>query len=46
MISFIQKSEKENTKMEDPTTKYSRPPFKSQSQPWPGLEARSWRSQL
>ena len=37
MISFIQKSEKENTKMEDPTTKYPRPPFKSQSQPWPGL---------
>ncbi|HWJ30504.1 MAG TPA: SDR family oxidoreductase, partial [Flavisolibacter sp.] len=23
--------------MEDPTTKYPRPPFKSQSQPWPGL---------
>jgi len=22
---------------EDPTTKYPRPPFKSQSQPWPGL---------
>ncbi|MBB1286418.1 SDR family oxidoreductase [Flavisolibacter sp. BT320] len=23
--------------MDDPTTKYPRPPFKSQSQPWPGL---------
>lgn len=23
--------------LEDPTTKYPRPPFKSQSQPWPGL---------
>ncbi|MGI4874728.1 MAG: SDR family oxidoreductase [Janthinobacterium lividum] len=24
----------------DPTTKYPRPPFKSQSQPWPGLASR------
>src|SRR4051812_2881216 len=23
--------------LEDPTTKYPKPPFKSQSQPWPGL---------
>ena len=25
---------------EDPTTKYPRPPFKEQSQPWPGLAAK------
>ena len=25
---------------EDPTTKYPRPPFKSQSQPWPGLASK------
>ncbi len=25
---------------EDPTTKYPRPPFKAQSQPWPGLAAK------
>jgi NAD(P)-dependent dehydrogenase (short-subunit alcohol dehydrogenase family) len=25
---------------EDPTTKYPRPPFKSQSQPWPGLAGK------
>ena len=23
--------------LQDPTTKYPRPPFKGQSQPWPGL---------
>jgi NAD(P)-dependent dehydrogenase (short-subunit alcohol dehydrogenase family) len=27
-------------KLEDPTTKYPRPPFKSQSQPWPGLAGK------
>ena len=26
--------------LEDPTTKYVRPPFKEQSQPWPGLASR------
>lgn len=26
--------------LEDPTTKYPRPPFKSQSQPWPGLASK------
>ncbi|GAA3925742.1 SDR family oxidoreductase [Hymenobacter algoricola] len=26
--------------LEDPTTKYARPPFKSQSQPWPGLASQ------
>jgi NAD(P)-dependent dehydrogenase (short-subunit alcohol dehydrogenase family) len=26
--------------LEDPTTKYPRPPFKSQSQPWPGLAGK------
>src|ERR1700710_1221268 len=27
-------------KMQDPTTKYPRPPFKEQSQPWPGLASK------
>ncbi|TDH28569.1 SDR family oxidoreductase [Segetibacter sp. 3557_3] len=27
-------------KLEDPTTKYPRPPFKEQSQPWPGLGSK------
>src|SRR6478609_6276050 len=26
--------------LEDPVTKYSKPPFKSQSQPWPGLASK------
>jgi NAD(P)-dependent dehydrogenase (short-subunit alcohol dehydrogenase family) len=26
--------------LEDPTTKYPRPPFKSQEQPWPGLASK------
>ncbi len=26
--------------LEDPTTKYPKPPFKSQSQPWPGLASQ------
>ncbi|UAY52851.1 SDR family oxidoreductase [Ferruginibacter albus] len=26
--------------LEDPTTKYPRPPFKEQSQPWPGLASK------
>jgi len=26
--------------IEDPAKKYPRPPFKSQSQPWPGLESK------
>jgi len=26
--------------LEDPTTKYSKPPFKEQSQPWPGLASK------
>ena len=26
--------------LEDPTTKYVRPPFKEQSQPWPGLAGK------
>lgn len=29
-----------STLPEDPTTKYPRPPFKKQSQPWPGLATR------
>jgi NAD(P)-dependent dehydrogenase (short-subunit alcohol dehydrogenase family) len=27
-------------KLQDPTTKYPRPPFKEQSQPWPGLTGK------
>src|SRR5438067_1597050 len=27
-------------KLQDPTTKYPKPPFKSQSQPWPGLAGK------
>src|ERR1700750_325627 len=27
-------------KLEDPTTKYPKPPFNSQSQPWPGLASK------
>jgi len=27
-------------KLEDPTTKYPKPPFRGQSQPWPGLAAQ------
>src|SRR4051812_43802223 len=27
-------------KLEDPTTKYPKPPFKSQEQPWPGLASK------
>lgn len=30
----------ENTDLEDPTTKYPKPPFKGQSQPWPGLASK------
>lgn len=29
-----------NVGLEDPTTKYPRPPFKEQSQPWPGLSSK------
>ena len=27
-------------KLEDPTTKYPKPPFKYQPQPWPGLQSK------
>src|SRR3954464_10461197 len=30
-------SSSNSEKLEDPTTKYPKPPFKGQSQPWPGL---------
>ena len=26
--------------LEDPTTKYPKPPFEEQSQPWPGLASK------
>jgi NAD(P)-dependent dehydrogenase (short-subunit alcohol dehydrogenase family) len=44
--SFATADKKENTEplspqaLEDPTTKYPKPPFKSQSQPWPGLAGK------
>src|ERR1700712_1787036 len=28
------------TELQDPTTKYPKPPFKRQSQPWPGLASK------
>jgi NAD(P)-dependent dehydrogenase (short-subunit alcohol dehydrogenase family) len=28
------------TKLQDPTTKYPKPPFREQSQPWPGLASK------
>lgn len=31
---------KQETSMEDPTTKYPTPPFKHQKQPWPGLASK------
>lgn len=30
----------ENLKLEDPTTKYPKPPFQEQTQPWPGLASK------
>ena len=27
-------------KLQDPTTQYSKPPFKGQEQPWPGLASK------
>ncbi len=40
-FSGIESSETtNNVTMEDPTTKYPKPPFKGQSQPWPGLAGK------
>lgn len=44
-INPVMAAEKNNEMMhpnlpEDPTTKYPRPPFKKQSQPWPGLAGK------
>ena len=33
-------NQKDKTMLEDPTTKYPRPPFKKQEQPWPGLASK------
>jgi NAD(P)-dependent dehydrogenase (short-subunit alcohol dehydrogenase family) len=38
--SFAQNTDLKIRKLEDPTTKYPRPPFKGQSQPWPGLASK------
>jgi NAD(P)-dependent dehydrogenase (short-subunit alcohol dehydrogenase family) len=32
--------EKENSMLQDPTSKYPKPPFEAQSQPWPGLAGK------
>jgi NAD(P)-dependent dehydrogenase (short-subunit alcohol dehydrogenase family) len=37
---FAQKSDLKISSMENPVTKYPKPPFKSQSQPWPGLASK------
>ncbi len=34
------RSSAHSSDLEDPTTKYPKPPFKSQSQPWPGLAGK------
>jgi NAD(P)-dependent dehydrogenase (short-subunit alcohol dehydrogenase family) len=34
------KGEESPKALDDPTTKYPKPPFKSQSQPWPGLASK------
>ena len=40
-VSIQNENESETAIMlEDPTTKYSKPPFKAQSQPWPGLSSQ------
>jgi NAD(P)-dependent dehydrogenase (short-subunit alcohol dehydrogenase family) len=39
--SFAQKTEQQRAKgLVDPTTKYPKPPFKPQQQPWPGLASK------
>jgi NAD(P)-dependent dehydrogenase (short-subunit alcohol dehydrogenase family) len=38
--SFAQKSDLKVSSMDNPVTKYPKPPFKSQSQPWPGLASK------
>jgi NAD(P)-dependent dehydrogenase (short-subunit alcohol dehydrogenase family) len=38
--SFAQKSDLKVSSIDNPVTKYPKPPFKSQSQPWPGLASK------
>jgi NAD(P)-dependent dehydrogenase (short-subunit alcohol dehydrogenase family) len=38
--AFGQKADLKISSMENPVTKYPKPPFKSQSQPWPGLASK------
>lgn len=41
MTSPVLASDDNTTKaIEDPVSKYPKPPFKSQSQPWPGLAGK------
>jgi NAD(P)-dependent dehydrogenase (short-subunit alcohol dehydrogenase family) len=39
-VFAAKKGEESPKALEDPTTKYPKPPFKSQSQPWPGLTSK------
>ncbi len=39
-IAGTQSTGKMAAKLEDPTTKYPKPPFKYQPQPWPGLQSK------
>jgi len=40
VISFAQSKKNTPVGLTDPTTKYPRPPFKGQRQPWPGLASK------
>ena len=39
-VEKLKSSVADDLPLEDPTTKYPRPPFKEQSQPWPGLAGK------
>lgn len=39
-LSYANNAQIMETKLEDPTTKYPKPPFEGQSQPWPGLASK------
>jgi NAD(P)-dependent dehydrogenase (short-subunit alcohol dehydrogenase family) len=40
MKDYDDRTEPETQTLTDPTTKYAQPPFKRQTQPWPGLASR------
>ncbi|MFD2146059.1 hypothetical protein [Mucilaginibacter antarcticus] len=39
-LGAVKQHNMEAQPLEDPTTKYARPPFKEQMQPWPGLAGK------